>query len=154
MLKLLLRPTQLWNLPSYPPPLSVSVANPQAQLSAISSLQVPTIWDNGQASVFPCSWFHNWPGWSFLAKIIFGWFKLILIMLAWRFVLTTQHWILLLFAVMKTHWRFSPLWLTKIPVSLKVLLVILQFPSPHVYLPPCPHPPSPGNVLPCTMVSM
>ena len=34
-------------------PLSVSVlANPQAQLHAIGSLQVPIIWDNGRASVF------------------------------------------------------------------------------------------------------
>ena len=43
-------------------PLSVSVANPQAQLQAIGSLQVPIIWDNGRASVFPYSCFCNWPG--------------------------------------------------------------------------------------------
>ena len=33
-------------------PLSVSVASPQAQLRAVSSFQVPIIWDNGRASVF------------------------------------------------------------------------------------------------------
>ena len=33
-------------------PLPVSVANPQAQLQAIGTLQVPIIWDNGRPSIF------------------------------------------------------------------------------------------------------
>ena len=44
-------PTLKFTKLSPPPPLSVSAANPQAQLRAIDSLQVPVIWDNGRASV-------------------------------------------------------------------------------------------------------
>ena len=35
-------------------PLPGSVANPKALLKAISSVQVPIIWENGRASIFSC----------------------------------------------------------------------------------------------------
>ena len=71
--------------------LSVSVANSQAQLSAIGSLQVPIIWDNGWTSVFsmPVLPHLAWP-------ILFGQNHLQMIQAhtdhaGLKFVLTTQH---------------------------------------------------------------
>ena len=140
---------------STPPPISVSVANPQAQLHAIGSLQVPIIWDNGWASVFP---------------------MLVVPQLAWP-ILFSQNYLRMIqahtdHAGLKVHFDHAALNFTITSCDENPLKVfpslINQNPSEpeattsystvptttclHMF--PCLHPPSPGNLLPCSVVSM
>ena len=135
-------------------PLSVSVANPQAQLRAIGSLHVPIIWDNGRASVFSMLMV---PQLAWL--ILFGQNHLRMIQAH------TDH------AGLKVRIDHPALNFTIICCDenpLKVFPSLINqnssqpegttsystFPTTTCLLTSMPHPPSPGNVLPCTVFSM